>query len=89
MELITPDPSRQYGTGAFDLSDRPNSVIDRRRLSPCQRRRIEPERPVVIGQADKPPNTGIDFIQHSSQLRDCVDGWIEILHRPERPLPHG
>ena len=33
MELTTPEPSRQYGTGVFERSDEPNRVMDRRRLS--------------------------------------------------------
>ena len=33
MELTTPDPSRQYGTGVFERSEEPKRVMDRRRLS--------------------------------------------------------
>ena len=51
IELMTPDPNRQYGTGVFDLSEDPNSVIDRRRLS---RVSADGYRRKVRSSADKP-----------------------------------
>lgn len=81
IELMTPDPRRQHGTGVFERSEEPNSVIERRRLS---RVNADGYRRNVRSSSDRPTNRRARLSTSSRIARAGV--WRQSPD-PDPPLP--